>query len=274
MQNEVSLILLFFSGVLLLSLLQSRLNWTSSVFPRYKADPIQQPKRASNSRKKWPNMKYLGTGHLELGPHLFEQTTFYEATRSISWKAIAKNQGLNVPPEHDPDTVMTEATDEQKPTEKEEQVKKEEPVDEGEQLKFADIVFELNEVPNERFVFPKEALISLSVEEGPIVVHASFLLPVDPTDYFFELPKVQILKFGKSCQLPYIQEFIQSNAADEEEKSDTDTTYHPTNIQITEVDQVTIDALEDAVHKPDDVKKSMSIKVSIFYQTLDVMCSY
>jgi hypothetical protein len=111
-------------------------------------------------------MKYLGTGIVELGPHLFEQTTFYEATRSIPWKNIAKEQGLIVPEEED--TVMTEASEEQN---QEGLKEKEEPqAQEAEQLKFVDIVFELNELPNERFVFPKEALISLSVEDGPIVV--------------------------------------------------------------------------------------------------------
>lgn len=86
-------------------------------------------------------MKYLGTGTLELGPHLFSNTTFYEAKRSIPWTTIAKEQGLNI--FHDDDT---------------------------DNLEFIDIVFELNEIPNERFVFPKEALVSLSVEDGPIEV--------------------------------------------------------------------------------------------------------
>lgn len=127
------------SGVLLLSLLQSRLQWTSSVFPRYKADPLQQPKRTNNSRKKWPNMKYLGTGNLELGPHWFPGTSFYEVKRVVPWSAIAKAQELNE------DGIM-------------------------DTLEFVNIVFELSEIPNERFIFPKEALVSLSVENGPIEV--------------------------------------------------------------------------------------------------------
>lgn len=34
-------------------------------------------------------MKYLGTSTLELGPHIFPETTFYEATRVESWATIA-----------------------------------------------------------------------------------------------------------------------------------------------------------------------------------------
>lgn len=122
------------SGVLLLSLLQSRLNWTSSVFPKYKADANQQPKRHSNTRKKWPNMTFLGVGTLELGAHTFDNTQFFQAKRTIPF--LVKDQ-------QEEDVVVEE---------------------------FVDIVFELTEVPNERFVFPKEAMISLFVEDGPIVV--------------------------------------------------------------------------------------------------------
>ncbi|KAL9539051.1 hypothetical protein MBANPS3_010498 [Mucor bainieri] len=85
-------------GVLLLSLLQSRLNWTNAVFARYKTDPVQQPKRSTNTRKKWPNMKYLGTCNLQLGAHLYDNTNFYEATRTESWKDIAIKEGLMQPP--------------------------------------------------------------------------------------------------------------------------------------------------------------------------------
>jgi hypothetical protein len=120
-------------------LLQSRLNWTSSIFSKYKADATQQPKRNNNSRKKWPNMIFLGVGCIELGPHIFEHTQFYKANRNL-------------------------------PNEEE----------------LIDIVFELVEVPNERFIFPKEALISLSVEDGPIVVSHSLyaLMDFKLTDFF------------------------------------------------------------------------------------------
>ncbi|KAI9262502.1 hypothetical protein EDC94DRAFT_640649 [Helicostylum pulchrum] len=229
------------SGVLLLSLLQSRLHWTSSVFTKYRADATQQPKRANNSRKKWPNMKYLGTGTLELGPHLFSNTSFYEACRTIPWTTIAKQLSIKIPEQ---DTVM-DNTNEQEPSQL---------------LQFVDIVFELNELPNERFIFPKDALISLSVEDGPIVLHASFVIPIDSTDGFFEKPKDQIAKWGKSCHLPYIQNFITT----QDPKLEDTKVYQPVNIRISHLNQTTIDALEDNVNKPDQVKESLSLKMKSF----------
>lgn len=95
-------------------------------------------------------MQYLGTGTLELGPHLFSNTSFYEARRTIPWTTIAKQLNIEIPEQ---DTVVD---------------------DPSQLLQFVDIVFELNELPNERFIFPKDALISLSVEDGPIVVSIFF----------------------------------------------------------------------------------------------------
>lgn len=77
-------------------------------------------------------MEYIGTCCLELGAHVFEHTSFYRATRIESWVSIAKSQGLDV----------SEVND-----------------DTNEQLQFVDIVFELKEVTNERFIFPKSAII-------------------------------------------------------------------------------------------------------------------
>ncbi|CAO3617542.1 unnamed protein product [Mucor hiemalis] len=108
------------SGVLLLSLLQSQLNWTSSVFPKYKADATQQLKRHSNTRKKWPNMTFLGLGTLEIGAHTFDNTQFFQAKRTIAFPIKDQQE----------EGVVVE--------------------------EFVDIVFELTEVPNERFVFLKK----------------------------------------------------------------------------------------------------------------------
>ncbi|GAA5807910.1 hypothetical protein MFLAVUS_001290 [Mucor flavus] len=225
------------SGVLLLSLLQSRLHWTSSVFAKYRADVTQQPKRTNNSRKKWPNMQHLGTGTLELGPHQFSNTSFYEARRTIPWTTIAKQLNIKIPEQ---DTVVD---------------------DPSQLLQFVNIVFELNELPNERFIFPKDALISLSVEDGPIVLHASFVIPIESTDGFFEKPKDQISKWGKSCHLPYIQNFI---IKEEEPKPEDTKVYQPVNIRISHLNQTTIDALEDNVNKPEQVEESLSLKMKSF----------
>lgn len=123
-------------------------------------------------------------------------------------------------------------------------------ISEGEkEEELIDIVFELVEVPNERFVFPKEALISLSVESGPIEMHGSFLLPLDTTDEF-ELAK-------KRSHQDIV---IQATALAKK------TQFQPTNIRITKLDQVAIDALEDYVMKKEDVVELMKIKVNLLIQ--------
>ncbi|KAK4509049.1 uncharacterized protein ATC70_007399 [Mucor velutinosus] len=396
-------------GVLLLSLLQSRLNWTNAVFARYKTDPVQQPKRTSNTRRKWPNMKYLGTCTLQLGAHLYENTNFYEATRTDSWKDIAIKQGLMQPPpppppppptpappapqvnpENKPDVVMQDATPqpESKPdvvmeeAEKDAVVQDEEKKDavmeeivdnqepeaskppvavseqstastteaeaekpqkqpqtpsesntedktqaatavvsadtpattddiskepEGtvtnidpqastssapqqpsaaeskqpetqpeeipdEKLTFVDIVFELKEFPNERFIFPKDAIIQ-STLTGPnpddCFIIASFVLPLDmsQTDEFFQKPKEKILKYGEMCQLPCISEYYRENTVRESRAADPPLpldSYQPVNIRMTNTKLSAADALKAYVHKPEVVRKSMKDKMKYF----------
>ncbi|KAI8636440.1 hypothetical protein BD408DRAFT_426142 [Parasitella parasitica] len=370
-------------GVLLLSLLQSRLNWTNATFARYKTDPIQQPKRTSNTRRKWPNMKYLGTCTLQLGAHLYENTNFFEATRSDSWKDIAIKQGLMKPPiipvadvtkdnklESDPmpdlvtteteknapiapkeaqDVVMEEAdkpvntvseqnttteVEKRKPTEQTqiqaEPNTKEDPVLEtqtnvgntsavrevpttnvesqsstssepqqtntfnvteselpqpqpqpqpqpeeapDEKLKFVDIVFELKEFPNERFIFPKEAIIQTTLT-GPnpedCLIIASFVLPLDltQTEEFFQKPKEKILKYGDTCQLPCIKDYYNQNTTRETRTTaDTSLTldsYQPVNIRMTCAHITTANALKEYVHKTEIVRKNMKDKLKFF----------
>ncbi|KAL7314875.1 hypothetical protein PS15m_006390 [Mucor circinelloides] len=376
-------------GVLLLSLLQSRLNWTNAVFARYKTDPVQQPKRTSNTRRKWPNMKYLGTCTLQLGAHLYENTNFYEATRTDSWKDIAIKQGLMKPapppptpqvnpenkpdvvmqdaipqPEGNPDVVMEEAekdtvvgggekkdavmekvdekqapeanetpsavpeqssskeADTEKPQEQPqtppELNTKNEPQAEtsvsadtqaatsetskkpenvvpnvhpqasgttesqqpetqpqeipDEKLTFVDIVFELKEFPNERFIFPKDAIIQSTVT-GPnpddCFIIASFVLPLDmaQTDEFFQKPKEKILKYGEACQLPCIKDYYQENTARESRAADPPLpldSYQPINIRMTNAKLITADALKAYVHKTEVVRKSMKDKMKHF----------
>ncbi|KAF1797836.1 hypothetical protein FB192DRAFT_1289372 [Mucor lusitanicus] len=288
-------------GVLLLSLLQSRLNWTTAVFARYKTDPVQQPKRTSNTRRKWPNMKYLGTCTLQLGAHLYENTNFYEATRTDSWKDIAIKQGLMKPPpppppaaptpapqtnpENNPDVVMQDATPqpENKPDAIMEEAEKdtvqpdaaetkqpEETPDE--KLTFVDIVFELKEFPNERFIFPKDAIIQ-STLTGPnpddCFIIASFVLPLDmtQTDEFFQKPKEKILKYGEMCQLPCISEYYRENTVRESRAADPPLPldlYQPINIRMTQAKLATADALKAYVHKTELVRKSMKDKIKYF----------
>lgn len=192
----------FSSGTLYLSLLQSRLNWATSVFIKYKPDSHQQPRRAITTRKKWPNMKYLGSCRLHVGPHLFEDTAFYEASRSERWSEIVaahqqwdkkktvkrvEKRGAGKakgPPttqgsgHSSPVSSTEEATDldsalasssEEKPTTVAQPDAAEQNDGQGsERLEWTDIVFELKEVPSERYVFPKESLISIETESSQV----------------------------------------------------------------------------------------------------------
>ncbi|KAI8384562.1 uncharacterized protein BYT42DRAFT_265865 [Radiomyces spectabilis] len=113
------------NATLLLSLLQSRLNWANSVFVKYRADNVQQPRRTNNSRKKWPNMRFLGTCTLQLGPHRFSDVQFFEAIRKESWLDLAKAADLlpkqaSVPENGKPSSATTDppSADTEKPSEK------------------------------------------------------------------------------------------------------------------------------------------------------------
>jgi hypothetical protein len=73
------------------------MNWCNSIFPKYRHDNILQPRRAANTRKKWPNMKFIGTYTVHLGPHVFPGTNFYEAYRKESWTDIGVAAGVIKP---------------------------------------------------------------------------------------------------------------------------------------------------------------------------------
>ena len=131
-------------------------------------------------------MRYLGTCDLEIGAHLFEQTIFYEAIRTETWRSIAEKQGLHVPEKKttqvmpdaellpDASPALLESGSEEPPQNEEEQNEPKEmsSIEEGRQIEtnqseeeeeeklvYMDIVFELREFPNERFVFPKETIV-------------------------------------------------------------------------------------------------------------------
>ncbi|KAI8091039.1 uncharacterized protein B0P05DRAFT_568982 [Gilbertella persicaria] len=227
------------NGAILLSLLQSRLNWTNSVFARYKMDPVQQPKRTTASRKKWPQMRCLGTCDLELGAHLFEQTIFYEAIRTESWEAIAKKEGL----------LEKDATETQEDT-----------------LMYRDIVFELRELPNERFIFPKDTIVdSMPLNTDAYVMHASFVIPidVDTSEDFFMSSKDKIMKYGHLSQLACIKQYLESNPAPVKEPT-RQSLYEPINIRLTNANQITVDTITNFVNLPSQVKKDMKEKSKLF----------
>lgn len=100
-------------------------------------------------------MKYLGTCTLELGTHVFEQTSFYKAIRVESWNTIAKSEGLDIGQESEHKLIYT------------------------------DVVFELAEASNERFIFPKQVII----ETKPVdyTVHLTTLINNNVETYSLNL---------------------------------------------------------------------------------------
>ncbi|KAG0742927.1 hypothetical protein G6F57_004251 [Rhizopus arrhizus] len=285
------------SGTLYLSLLQSRLNWATSVFIKYKPDSHQQPRRAITTRKKWPNMKYLGSCRLHVGPHLFEDTAFYEASRSERWSEIvaAHQQGdkkktvkrvekrgagkAKGPPttqgsgHSSPVSSTEEATDldgslasssEEKPTTVAQPDAAEQNDGQGsERLEWTDIVFELKEVPSERYVFPKESLISIETESSQL--RASFALPLNPdmADGFFDTPTNKILKHGSSCHMEYVQRILVTEKQDSKLTYDR---YEPVNLLLSNVNAEITEGLKAVLHDPKEVKKRLSLKATLFPQ--------
>ncbi|RCI04655.1 hypothetical protein CU098_011851 [Rhizopus stolonifer] len=291
------------NGSLYLSLLQSRFNWSTSVFVKYKPDSEQQPRRAVITRRKWPNMKYIGHCTLHAGPHLFEDTIFYEANRFESWTdIITAHQNVKSPSkkkkpnkESDKELEDQESTDSvekqegqkiesespmestetamnidssQKDNNEEETVTDDMQLDPTENhdapqhvLKWTDIVFELKDVPSERFVFPKESLVS--VNDDPLQLRASFTLPLDPAiaDEFFGEPINKILKYGHTCNIEYVQNIIK---AENHKPKLTYEQYEPTNILLSNINSELVDALKKTVDDSREVKKILSLKAGLF----------
>jgi hypothetical protein len=72
------------------------------------------------------------------------------------------------------------------------------------------------------------------------------------------------LKYGKSSELPYINDFIQSNDTTETRDSEAvlpDTTYEPANIRLTKVNSTMVEALNNYVLAAEEVRNSMKEKV-------------
>lgn len=160
------------SGSLLLSLLQSRLNWMHSVFVKYRADTTQQIRRAPNTRKKWPNMRYLGTCTVELGTHMFHDTAFYEAVRTEPWSALAEAAGHPIHSiQHDDSSSSSISNQDKNDVVMEEKDDSNSMVDHHrKELVYSDIVMEFKEVPGERVLFPKDIIVQVTSVSAPFEV--------------------------------------------------------------------------------------------------------
>lgn len=97
-------------------------------------------------------------------------------------------------------------------------------------------------------------------------MHASFAIPLDTTDGFFESPTNQLFQYADSPSLPLpLADFIRDNP-DNAPVGKENKTYEPANIRITLLNQTTLDAIEDNVYAPDKVKHSLTTKVSFLYR--------
>ncbi|KAI9277385.1 hypothetical protein BY458DRAFT_504795 [Sporodiniella umbellata] len=288
------------SGVLYLSLLQSRLNWSTSVFVKYKPDLEQQPRRAVITRRKWPNMKYLGHCTLHIGPHIFEDTSFYEAIRSESWQDIIKAHQDNKPqpskkrkPNTDLDKKMNKTEDTEIIKTYEENKEKSSdpklktkvvletndidrssvqaidtpntansPIDSTEDmLIWTDIVFEFKDVPSERYIFPKESLVS--IDDDNLQLRVSFTLPFDPkiADEFSDKPINKLLKHGQLCNLEYVQSILEKEQYNTELVSDQ---YEPVNMLLSKPSAGLFNALSEGVDDSKKVQEILEKKTKLF----------
>lgn len=147
-----------------------------SVFVKYRADTTQQIRRAPNTRKKWPNMRYLGTCTVELGTHLFHDTAFYEAVRTEPWSTLAEAAGHPIPSiamqdddnnssqdKNDNDVVMEEKDGNNSTIDHRRK-----------ELVYSDIVMEFKEVPGERVLFPKDIIVQVTSVPAPFEVSNHF----------------------------------------------------------------------------------------------------
>ncbi|SAM08985.1 hypothetical protein [Absidia glauca] len=294
------------SNQVLLSLLQSRLNWSTNVFVKYRSDPEQQPKRNNTMRRRFPMMRELGQATLELGPHLFHDTTFYEAVRVDSWMALGKAAGVegldayiskNEPaPEqpsnhnrndqgivNDPTTNNNSNSDSSTDTHMDglqqqqdtstlttttttettetivaatpavDSTKQQDSTSEQHSLVYRDIVFELKDQPNERYIFPKDVI--MQVLEDNTVAKCSFMLPMDPTcaDHFFWDAKRKIQHFGAHSSIPEIQHHATQTSITPTKPASSQST----TIRILHACPTILDTMRSILHPPDQVRAAM-----------------
>ncbi|CAO3693492.1 unnamed protein product [Umbelopsis ramanniana] len=314
------------SGVLLLSVLQSRMNWSNSVFPKYRHDNVMQPRRAANTRKKWPNMKFIGTYTLHLGPHVFPETNFYEAYRMESWTNVGVAAGVIKPitapkaevvdtpslaasdasqhlPPTQPDLTMTEASQQSVVSDDADAPhviiddSSDMPIDTLKdassqppsnvipmsdvlqspngvsKLVHYDIVFEFKEVPNERFVLPKEAIAEVLVDQNEILM--SFMLPLEQasTEGYFKEPMEKIALWGSTSEDVEIQAAVseaqqlqkasKENGESHTEKEKAPPHHQAVTIKLQGFDEKINGAIQRLLRPVEEVQKSMMEKMQV-----------
>lgn len=263
-------------------------------------------------------MNYIGTYTLHLGPHVFPHTAFYEAVRQETWadvgvaagviQPMSKPEPVDPPPLTDvaSDVPMAEASQMSVHTDYSEESGSQTTVLESAEppstamvsstvpkLTYYDIVFEFKEVPNERFVLPKNAIAecisdqhevksvilrfvlvvtATTLTDFTLQVLVSFILPLDPVseeDYFKE-PMEKIALWGTSSEDPDIVAAIpmaqnaQKEAkasAEKDEENGKPITHQAVTIKLEGTDDKIWDAISKALKPVEVVQTSMMEKV-------------
>ncbi|KAI8143187.1 hypothetical protein BJV82DRAFT_611703 [Fennellomyces sp. T-0311] len=226
------------NGPLLISLLQSRLNWCNSVFAKYRHDTIQQPRRTNNMRKKWPNMRFVGSCTVQLGAHIFPETSFYEAVRSEPWSQLAKEAGLE-----------GEAIDDQEP-----------PPGTHKDCTYTNLVMEFKENPGDRFLFPDQVIVEVTSYDTPFQLTGSFLLPLEENNDFFRDPKEKLALWGHQSSSEAIRTFASQLEKPKEEEVQK-VTYQPANIRLSNVDGSLLHMVLTTHKAPEIVREKMMAKL-------------
>lgn len=304
-----------------------------------------QPRRAANTRKKWPNMKFIGTYTLHLGPHVFPETHFYEAYRMESWTDVGVAAGVIKPittpkaevvdtpnlstsdasqhlPPTQPDVTMPEASQQSGvsddadaphvimddsgdiPTDTLKDPSSQPtsnviPMSDVSQspngaskLVHYDVVFEFKEVPNERFVLPKEAIAEAledqkevklsdhklnksypSIKRFRLKVLLSFMLPLEQasTEDYFKEPMEKIALWGSTSEDADIQAAVaeaqrlqkasKENGESHTEKEKAPTHHQAVTIKLQGYDEKINNAIQKLLRPVEEVQKCMKEKV-------------
>ncbi|KAI9494499.1 hypothetical protein BDB00DRAFT_761751 [Zychaea mexicana] len=280
------------SGALLISLLQSRLNWCNSIFPKYRHDNIQQPRRTNNMRKKWPNMRYLGSCTVHLGVHSFPETAFYEAVRTEPWAQLAKDAGFsdeitdihNSDVDNDNNNKSDNVIDGDGDTIMQEQelAQQQQQQQQGNNCVFTDLVMEFKENTSDRFAFPKEAIVEVTSScdtSSLFQLTVSFLIPLaaEEENGFFRDPKEKVALWGHQSSSETIRDF--SATLDKPKKDNDDVavvkeeeggsasaskalpTQQPVNMRLSQVEEPLLNVVRTTVKPAEVVRDRMMARL-------------
>ncbi|KAL1920211.1 uncharacterized protein VTP21DRAFT_1357 [Calcarisporiella thermophila] len=158
------------SGLLFLSLMQSRQAWTTSLLTPF-GKQSNDGTLPNNTPATSPPVSYLGSACITIGPHKFPDTKFYEVIRidqpavPISGGSVPVDSKISLL-EVKNEVIMHDVHSEQKITSKD-----------VTSTSDCSIVIEFSENPSERWLLPKNIVGELLNMSEPLEILASFYLP-------------------------------------------------------------------------------------------------